>query len=95
MAFLSSSNRSNNLVLPSSFDFKMYDYPQEFKSLAEVHAHLKEQSRMLESLTDVVRWFLFIFALFFLSDLYKFAKLIFKTRVNAGGIEEQVVRFGR
>ena len=76
------------LALPSSFDFKMYDYPQEFKSLAEVHAYLKEQSRMLERLTDVVHWFLFIFAMFFLLDLYKFAKLIFKAKVHVEGIEE-------
>jgi hypothetical protein len=71
------------LALPASFNFRMYDYPQEFKSLAEVHAYLKEQSKMLERLADVVRWFLFTFVMFFLSDLYRFTKLIFKTNVNA------------
>lgn len=73
------------LALPSSssLSFRSINYPLEFKSLAEVYAFLKKQSEMLERLTDVVHWFLFIFAMLFLSDLYKFVKLIFKTNVNA------------
>lgn len=64
------------LALPSSYDFLMYDYPKEFKSLDEVHTYLKEQSRMLERLTEVVHLFLFVFAIYVLSDLYKFKTII-------------------
>jgi len=70
------------LALPASFDFKMYDYPKEFKSLGEVHAYLKEQSETLGRLADVIHWFFFVFAIYFLSDLYKFAKSIIKTKAD-------------
>lgn len=60
--------------LPSTFWFESYNYPEEFRSLGEVHKYLQEHNRILGRLRDVIYWFLFFFAAAFLPMLYNFAK---------------------
>lgn len=64
------------IALPWSIDFRMLEYPEDFKSLDEVHAYLKQQGKMLERVSQIIHAFLFFFIVFFLSDLYRSAKSI-------------------
>ena len=54
-----------------------------FKSLEEVNAYLIKQSNAMDRV-EMVHWFLFMFMAAFLSDLYKFAKLILEANSNSG-----------
>jgi hypothetical protein len=70
------------MAMPSSFDFRMIEYPQQFKSLDEVHAYLNNQSKMLERLSMMIQTFLYLFVIFFLSDLYRMAKSLAARRAT-------------
>jgi hypothetical protein len=64
------------LALPSSQDFRLLDYPKEFKSLDDVHTFLNQQSKMLQRFSEIVQTFLLALVIFFLLDLYRGARSI-------------------
>src|ERR1044072_885082 len=64
------------LSLPLTFGLESYGYPEEFKSLQEVHKYLQEHNHILARLREIMHWFLFFFAIVFLQTLHSFAKAV-------------------
>jgi len=75
-------------ALPSALDFRLLDYPREFASLAEVHAYLTAQGKMLQRLSMIIETFFLIFVLWFLIDLYRIAKSLLAVDRRSPGIQQ-------
>jgi hypothetical protein len=71
------------LSLPHTYGLESYGYPEEFKSLEEVHKYLQTHNRILAKLREIIFWFLFFFAISFLPTLHSFARAV--AEINGGG----------
>jgi hypothetical protein len=79
------------VCLPSSHHFTSYDYPDGFKSFAEIDRYMQETNRVLGRMRDVIFYLILILGMGVLQSLYQFAIALEKSKAFDEGAKQKVL----
>lgn len=77
--------------LPSTYYLESYGYPDQFKSVEEVHTFLRESNRVLLRMKEITYWLLLILTVGVLQSVYKFAKAIATSKVFDESTKQKIL----